>query len=621
MAVMVNEPKESWCFYKESDNGKKHLVLKNWSKRYDHRHHAIDALVVACTEQKHITQINTLNQIVQSKLKEQFNLVQETGREYTEEELVERLASLSKEEKEKFQQSIGKLRDFEIPWKNFHVEAKEKIEQTIVSFKGKKRILIQNKEDKKTGKRINDKLMLKVRGALHKETIYGKFIDEEKKTVNIKTAFELTEYIIDPEIKMLIEQRIEEYNGDIDEAVQSLKSKSGKLKNYKGEEIKKVDLYFKEKDCYRIDLIKFSDKKHAEGIIDRVIDKLGFLKRDLFDHFYRYSLETKIEQAKNDGESLPESILNSIKELLNHEYINEEEIEKFFNNFPNTERKKIRNWINAKVAFSQDGIDAFNEKRINRKLKPVENVKVLYSTSAGESSLQPIKRVHREDGKGEYDYVKPGDNYCYAILQKNNERGFKPITFFDAARWVTLRFRQDLKTGFQFPKNYNERLKYVENTIREKIMSDNPGWEILYLLQQDDLVYHPIDEEDAKLALQNRGDDFWYDMEKKRWKRIYRVVKFSGSRSHYVNHNIAAPINYKPILDYDEIRIREQNNQEIPKEGLFEFSDKNCSQFEVTEEYILEALKKKNKKYKAKKIQDTCIKIEVDRLGRIIAST
>lgn len=55
MATMVQEPKDSWCNYKEVESKKggtkKVLVLKNWSKRLDHRHHAIDALVIACTTQ------------------------------------------------------------------------------------------------------------------------------------------------------------------------------------------------------------------------------------------------------------------------------------------------------------------------------------------------------------------------------------------------------------------------------------------------------------------------------------------------------------------------------------------------------------------------------------------
>ena len=47
-----------------SEHGKrKHQKeeIENWTKRDDHRHHAIDALVVACTKQGFIQRINTLN--------------------------------------------------------------------------------------------------------------------------------------------------------------------------------------------------------------------------------------------------------------------------------------------------------------------------------------------------------------------------------------------------------------------------------------------------------------------------------------------------------------------------------------------------------------------------------
>ena len=47
-----------------SDHGKrKHQKeqITNWTKRDDHRHHAIDALIIACTRQGYIQRINTLN--------------------------------------------------------------------------------------------------------------------------------------------------------------------------------------------------------------------------------------------------------------------------------------------------------------------------------------------------------------------------------------------------------------------------------------------------------------------------------------------------------------------------------------------------------------------------------
>ena len=37
------------------------MKIEDWNKRDDHRHHAIDALVVAATSQSIIQRLNTLN--------------------------------------------------------------------------------------------------------------------------------------------------------------------------------------------------------------------------------------------------------------------------------------------------------------------------------------------------------------------------------------------------------------------------------------------------------------------------------------------------------------------------------------------------------------------------------
>lgn len=622
MATMVQEPKEAWCNYKdvESKKGgyKKVLVLKNWSKRLDHRHHAIDALVIACTTQAQITQLNTLNQIVQEKLKEKYEDLRSKS-DISDEEISNKLSEMNEREKEEFQEMLGSLRHFDFPWEKekFLPEAKEKIEQLLISFKGKKRLLIQNKEDK-NGNRISE-LMLKVRGALHQETIYGKFDDEETKKVNIKTAFELADFILEPEIKNKIIQRIDEYNGDIDEAIEALSSKEGKLKDDNNKIIKSATLYFKEKDVYRVELLKFGDKKNAEGIIDRVIDKTkeSLIKQDLFNHLYSYCLKTKLEQLKVDNERIDEILNYKIQKILERK-ISQDSFEKFIEEFNTADRKKIKSWINAKVAFSQDGIEDFNEQRLKKNLKPIYALKVMYAKNAGESSLKPIYRKHREKGKGDFDYVKPGDNYCYAFLQKSETRDFLPISFFDAATWVTNQFKANVKSRYKFPKKYDERLNYIEEIIKQKIKEEKPGFEILFLLQQDDLVYLPIDKEDAVKADVNPDADFWFDKDKKRWRRIYRVVKFTGSQCYFIPFNYASPINYKPMIDEEEKKQREKDDNELPKEGLFEFgTNKNCSPFELTESYISESLINKNRKFKANRIQDTCIKIGVDRLGNI----
>ena len=42
--------------------------IKGWSKRFDHRHHAIDALVVALSNDKYIKRLNDLNKYFQDEL-------------------------------------------------------------------------------------------------------------------------------------------------------------------------------------------------------------------------------------------------------------------------------------------------------------------------------------------------------------------------------------------------------------------------------------------------------------------------------------------------------------------------------------------------------------------------
>src|SRR5690606_36437955 len=74
----TGKPNEEWVKLEfDERNNKKVLKIKNWSKRFDHRHHAIDALVVALTGQSHIQRLNNLNKYLQVELtnrKDEFKL-------------------------------------------------------------------------------------------------------------------------------------------------------------------------------------------------------------------------------------------------------------------------------------------------------------------------------------------------------------------------------------------------------------------------------------------------------------------------------------------------------------------------------------------------------------------
>ncbi|MEG1554705.1 MAG: type II CRISPR RNA-guided endonuclease Cas9, partial [Rikenellaceae bacterium] len=66
-----------WIERYDNEDGKNIYKIRYWSKRYDHRHHAIDALVVALTDKSDIYKLNNLNKELQDWLvnnKEQIGL-------------------------------------------------------------------------------------------------------------------------------------------------------------------------------------------------------------------------------------------------------------------------------------------------------------------------------------------------------------------------------------------------------------------------------------------------------------------------------------------------------------------------------------------------------------------
>ena len=129
-------------------------------KRIDHRHHAMDALIIACATRDHINLLN--NQSAKS----------ETSRY----DLQNKLRNKARNE------AIGKdvFKDFKKPWDNFPTDARNELEKVVISFKQNLRVINKatNKYEKiKDGKKIEVKqegINWAVRKPLHKETVYAK---------------------------------------------------------------------------------------------------------------------------------------------------------------------------------------------------------------------------------------------------------------------------------------------------------------------------------------------------------------------------------------------------------------------------------------------------------------
>lgn len=149
----------------------KHILkIKKWSKRLDHRHHAIDALIVACTEQKDIQRLNNLNKELQTLLVKAKNDEKSTilkDYEGDEEGIMDAFMQLNQETRDKFfEDQKDSVRKIELPWIGFSDDAKKEIEKIIVALKPRDSLVIQ--------KNKAAELSLKVRGELHQSTLYGK---------------------------------------------------------------------------------------------------------------------------------------------------------------------------------------------------------------------------------------------------------------------------------------------------------------------------------------------------------------------------------------------------------------------------------------------------------------
>lgn len=143
-------------FVQTKDGNKKERIV-DWTKRNDHRHHAMDAITVAFTKHSHIQYLNHLNARKNEKDKWHASIM---GIENKETELV-------------IDDSGNKTRKFKPPMPNLRDEAKKHLESVLISFKAKNKVATKNKNKIKTSQGIKIKTELTPRGQLHKETVYG----------------------------------------------------------------------------------------------------------------------------------------------------------------------------------------------------------------------------------------------------------------------------------------------------------------------------------------------------------------------------------------------------------------------------------------------------------------
>ena len=223
--------------------------IKDWSKRKDHRHHAVDALIVACTRQSYIQRLNRVN--AEADREEMDAFIREQQQKPTH----------SRGEK------LSLLEHWLIRQPHFTTgEVKGEVDKILVSLRPGKRTISRGRNVyKRSGKTDVQRGVLIPRGALSEETIYGVIrVDGEDKVVCKYPLQSLklkdVEYIVDEVLREKVRERIEQ-RGEKEAFAEPLYFDEAQT-----QEVRSVRC-FTGKDQAKLIPLRYNDESEAVGFV------------------------------------------------------------------------------------------------------------------------------------------------------------------------------------------------------------------------------------------------------------------------------------------------------------------------------------------------------------------
>ena len=227
------------------------LRITNWSKRMDHRHHAIDALVVACTRQSYIQRLNRLSS--------------EFGREDKKKE--------DQEAQEQQATETGRLSNLE-RWltqrPHFSVRTvSDKVAEILISYRPGQRVVTRGRNiyRKKTadGREVTcvQRGVLVPRGELMEASLYGKILSQgRERIVKRYPLHDLKGEVVDPRLRELIA----EYNQEITSKVKA-KGAPLYLDAAEKQEVRSVRCYVTQPSVAKAIPIRFDERGRATTFV------------------------------------------------------------------------------------------------------------------------------------------------------------------------------------------------------------------------------------------------------------------------------------------------------------------------------------------------------------------
>lgn len=176
-------------------NGNVVRHIKDWTKRNDHRHHAMDALTIAFTKRSIVQYLSNLN---------------------ARSDKGSSIYGIEQKELHRDEKGHKLVFNAPMPLDEFRAEARKHLESILVSIKAKNKVMTKNINRAKKKNGHQEKVQLTPRGALHNETVYGKIknYEAEYRKVDGKFSEETILRVCNLKYRNALLKRLSEFNND-----------------------------------------------------------------------------------------------------------------------------------------------------------------------------------------------------------------------------------------------------------------------------------------------------------------------------------------------------------------------------------------------------------------------
>ncbi|MBR6659352.1 MAG: type II CRISPR RNA-guided endonuclease Cas9 [Paludibacteraceae bacterium] len=436
--------------------------IKGWTKRNDHRHHAMDALTTAFTKRSIIQYLNNLNarrldekQSISNAEKDEFDSTAIT----TEDVILSTpdVKAIEKKELEVRENKNGKKKlCFKMPMDNFRAEAKRQLENTLISIKAKNKVVTRNINKAKNNviseiidkegnkKTVKGQLTLTPRGQLHEDTVHGviKRYAPEKVKINAHFGESKIKCVVDKRYKCALLDRFLKYEKDPKRAFAGKNS------------LDKNPVWLNE--------------SHTEKVPNEVV---------LFEFVYTKRKEVSYDNFGKSGNKKldKEGVIKALNKIID---------------------KKTRDILIKR--FEEYGFDA-QKAFSNLTENPIwlnqeKGIAIKRVTITGISNGEPLHDKRDKDGnlildekgiKQPVDYVNTGNNHHVAIYRKPKlDKNNQPV--LDENGDIVYELDEEIVSFYAATSRAMQHLPIIDKTYKQ-----SEGWEFLFSMKQNEYFVFP----------------------------------------------------------------------------------------------------------------------------------